>query len=86
MQFNVPYANERSFGICSFGVALLDKSQKWLLLAFIFGGTSLLGNVNFTGHKKEELDTKLGGHCIVKAAYDYSWEQILMVPHDCPAE
>lgn len=60
----------------SFGIALLGKSQKWSLLAYIFGGTSFLSNLNYTGHKQEALDTKLRGHFILKAANDYSWEQI----------
>lgn len=47
---------------------------------------SLLSNLNYAGHKKEELDTKLGGHFILKPANDCSWEQNLMVPHDYPAE
>lgn len=80
------YANTGPLIIWPFGFALLGKRPKWSLLAFIFGGSSLLSNLNYTGHKKEELDTKLGGHLIFKPANDYSWEQILMVLHDCPAE
>lgn len=56
------------------------------MLAFIFRETSFLGNLNYTGRKQEEVDTKLGGHFVLEAANDYSCEQILMVPHDCPAE
>lgn len=36
--------------------------------------------------KKGIMDTKWSGHFIWTLANDYSWEHILMAPHDWPAE
>lgn len=40
--------------------------------ACIFREANFLSNINCTGHKQGALDTKLGGHFILKAANDYS--------------
>lgn len=38
-----------------------------ILSIYLFGGeTSLLGNLNYTGHEKEAVDIKLGGHFILE--------------------